>query len=187
VQNLEKFPPDTIKLDMLERARVELASLRAELKAVIATDIHAIEQLREKAERQAVTLSARYIGEMVTPLNFHLRRDPADRKQWPLDSAVSTYPDRNNPKERPLVQWIARVNRHLEAATRSWDEVYGLSDRQLSHCSKLMDGLNEEGNKKDKDKPLRRAVQITLAGMIGCWVAQWVFWVGFVRLHQPDQ
>ncbi|KAK3311937.1 hypothetical protein B0H66DRAFT_614190 [Apodospora peruviana] len=33
---------------------------------------------------------------------------------------------------------------------------------------------------------LRNAIRNTLIGMCACWVAQWLFWVGFVRLYTPD-
>ncbi|KAM7185204.1 hypothetical protein V8F33_012547 [Rhypophila sp. PSN 637] len=33
---------------------------------------------------------------------------------------------------------------------------------------------------------LRNAIRNTLIGMFACWVAQWLFWVGFVRLYTPD-
>jgi len=45
--------------------------------------------------------------------------------------------------------------------------------------------LNKEQavHKSQQDVRLKKIAQRTIAGMIGCWVAQWVWWIGFVKLY----
>ena len=39
----------------------------------------------------------------------------------------------------------------------------------------------EEEEKQDPGTKLRLTAAKALAGMIGCWAAQWVWWIGYIR------
>jgi hypothetical protein len=45
----------------------------------------------------------------------------------------------------------------------------------------LDEALKERKHKRERD--LRRIPLIVITGMLGCWVAQWLFWVGYVNLE----
>ena len=32
-------------------------------------------------------------------------------------------------------------------------------------------------------KKLQWAIIFVFSGMLGCWIAQWVFWIGFLKLY----
>ena len=40
----------------------------------------------------------------------------------------------------------------------------------------------EEEKKQDPGTKLKLIAAKALVGMIGCWVAQWVWWIGYIRL-----
>jgi DNA repair exonuclease SbcCD ATPase subunit len=187
VRNLESSPPETLKPDELEKARERLTALRAELEDALAANVHSIEQLRAEVQQQGGSLAGRYIGGHVSERDFNLRAEAIYWQRRRQGAEFKTYRDKNSRKEKELISWIIRVNATLDAATRSRSDLLGLLDKQLCHCSAQLEELNKQSGGKDKEKRLHGAVKVTLAGMIGCWLAQWVFWVGFIRLHQPDQ
>ena len=78
---------------------------------------------------------------------------------------------------------LAEIHGEWAAIVQGWDEIlksvmtlenrWGLLSTQRQR---------EEEEKQDPGAKLRLIAAKALVGMIGCWVAQWVWWVGYIRL-----
>jgi hypothetical protein len=79
---------------------------------------------------------------------------------------------------------LVEIHGEWEAIVHGWDEVLK-SVKTLENRWELQSTQRqreEEEEKQDARKKLRRIAAKALVGMIGCWVAQWVWWVGYIRL-----
>ncbi|KAK3392744.1 hypothetical protein B0H63DRAFT_1203 [Podospora didyma] len=61
------------------------------------------------------------------------------------------------------------VQRHRAAIHRSWN----------TNMNRLYGFRAYDENKKE----MRHVILIVFIGMVGCWISQWVFWVGFLKLY----
>ncbi|KAK4206777.1 hypothetical protein QBC37DRAFT_457539 [Rhypophila decipiens] len=81
---------------------------------------------------------------------------------------------------------VVALTAESKAAWRRWKDIADLTtrlERLWAQRRKLPTGTQWILQTQSK---LRRVVLITIFGMFGCWIAQWLFWVGFVRLYTPD-
>jgi hypothetical protein len=79
---------------------------------------------------------------------------------------------------------LAEMHGQWEAIVHGWDEVLK-SGKTLENRWELLSTQRqreEEEEMQDPRNKLRRIAAKALVGMIGCWVAQWVWWVGYIRL-----
>ena len=79
---------------------------------------------------------------------------------------------------------LAEIHGEWGAIVHGWDEVLK-SVMTLENRWELLSTQRqreEEEEKQDPGTKLRLIAAKALVGMIGCWVAQWVWWVGYIRL-----
>lgn len=79
---------------------------------------------------------------------------------------------------------LAEIHGEWGAIAHGWDEVLK-SVMTLENRWELLSTQRqreEEEEKQDPGTKLRLIAAKALVGMIGCWVAQWVWWVGYIRL-----
>jgi hypothetical protein len=79
---------------------------------------------------------------------------------------------------------LAEIHGEWGAIVQGWDEVVKsvmtLENRWGSLSTQRQ--REEEEEKQDPGTKLRVIAAKALVGMIGCWAAQWVWWVGYIRL-----
>jgi hypothetical protein len=79
---------------------------------------------------------------------------------------------------------LAEIHGEWGAIVQGWDEivksVMTLENRWGSLSTQRQ--REEEEEKQDPGTKLRVIAAKALVGMIGCWAAQWVWWVGYIRL-----
>jgi hypothetical protein len=88
-----------------------------------------------------------------------------------------------------------KIKQDLEELQRSWSWIDGVSLPSL----KSMCGKQDEA--RQREEIMRRASQLggvkeagnltfiattTVVGTFGCWAAQWVWWVGYIRLSEDS-
>jgi hypothetical protein len=117
-----------------------------------------------------------YPTEMTTLLMFVEQDLPGITELEPLDQLKATQTEIQAPETETVsksVLWYGRTNlnslcvKEWAALERSWVEL-------------LLNGLDKRDAEKTESRRLRNFAAITVAGMFGCWVAQWVWWVGFI-------
>jgi hypothetical protein len=87
-------------------------------------------------------------------------------------------------RHKRYMSQLANINQEWEAIVQGWDDVLK-SAKALEKQWELLrtQRLGEEKERcQDPSSKLRRIAAKALGGTIGCWVAQWVWWVGYIRL-----
>jgi hypothetical protein len=78
---------------------------------------------------------------------------------------------------------LVEIHAEWEAIVHGWDELLkSVKTLENNWESQSTQRQREEEKKQDAGKKLRRIAAKAMVGMIGCWVAQWVWWVGYIRL-----
>jgi hypothetical protein len=81
---------------------------------------------------------------------------------------------------REMIKRQQRVFQEWKAVENSWILLQKTWEEAASRWRKRFDRFSNAKNPQGK---LRDIVTSTLLGMVGCWVAQWIFWIGFVGLY----
>jgi hypothetical protein len=89
-------------------------------------------------------------------------------------------------RKQDLKQNLVRYNRDLQAASTKLNHLNFIT-KQLSAVEKQWKQLARESGQELEQVSMDPAVDrlrtfawVTVIGMFGCWVAQWVWWVGFI-------
>ncbi|KAK3367673.1 hypothetical protein B0H63DRAFT_455750 [Podospora didyma] len=78
------------------------------------------------------------------------------------------------------------LEEELVAIRRRWRDIAALaSELTTAWSQRTQTPTSDEWVKATKAR-LSAAAANTVQGMLACWISQWLFWVGFVRLYTPD-
>ncbi|KAH8790445.1 hypothetical protein F5882DRAFT_517139 [Hyaloscypha sp. PMI_1271] len=80
---------------------------------------------------------------------------------------------------------VLSAEREWRDMVRRWVAIARLLNEVQQKWATRSAVLSSADQFKEMRKRLISVVVITVAGMFGCWLAQWLFWVGFVRLYTP--
>jgi hypothetical protein len=69
------------------------------------------------------------------------------------------------------IRW-KKLQSYCEALGKNWNSRQAL--------------LSSHEWQQETRRKLRGVIRNTILGMAACWIAQWLFWIGFVRLYTPD-
>jgi hypothetical protein len=86
------------------------------------------------------------------------------------------------PEERRVLE---KLKRDLEALQAGWQIVGNTFPDPLELIWKNQEQAREKEEaerKRDPSERLTRIAMTTVSGMFGCWVAQWVWWIGYIRV-----
>jgi hypothetical protein len=85
-----------------------------------------------------------------------------------------------NKSYREMIKRQQKVLQEWKAVENSWILLQKIWEEVALRWQKRLDRFSDATNPQGK---LRDVVTSTLLGMVGCWVAQWIFWIGFVGLY----
>ncbi|KAK3361471.1 hypothetical protein B0T24DRAFT_724670 [Lasiosphaeria ovina] len=100
---------------------------------------------------------------------------PWERNWW--ETYRAGKPERDEATERRR-QALEDLKAQWAAVQKAWD----------ANATRLGRGRYEltETHRKEQDARIQRAITFAFVGMLGCWIAQWVFWVGFLKLYSDQ-
>ena len=115
--------------------------------------------------------------------------DPvALNQQQGLDFAVQHRQHEFEVRDSVVGSW-QKIASQLEIAIKRWtyiEEQWKLefgSDRAAELSFQVGFSPEQELNMSPElIRGLKRSIPFTMIGMLGCWVAQWIWWIGYVRL-----
>ena len=77
------------------------------------------------------------------------------------------------------VNWWWELAQEWERAEHRRKKIMDSRDVRPSFAAPMPDGV---GGRRTRKQKLHRVIVITFLGMGGCWLAQWIWWAGFVGL-----
>jgi hypothetical protein len=88
--------------------------------------------------------------------------------------------------DRQVIDSLRKLAALLDISALRWHDIHRLLQSVSREWNTRTQIMTAAERRTAEGRKLKGIVVKTLLGMLACWLAQWLFWVGFVRLYVPD-